>query len=463
MDLVIKNGTIVTSSSMYKADIEVKDGKITAIGNELSCEGFEVVNAEGKYVLPGAIDLHTHMSDPFGGTVSSDSEYTGSRAAALGGTTTMFDFAKQKHGMHLKEAIANKKAGYENTACIDYALHCIVTDLLENDCVLDEIDEVVEEGINTFKCYTVYKKEGIMVGDEEMPKIMVAAGEAGGMMTLHAENAGVVDFLIGKFKKEEKLSPWYHYKSRPEFAAAEADKRAIMMATNLGVPLYIVHMDNKEGLEAASAARQQGYPIYVETCPHYLEFNSEVYKRDDAVKFVCSPPIKNEESRKALWEGVKNGSVDTIATDHCPFKMEEKLWGANDFTKIPNGCGGIENRFPYMLSKANSGEISFEKVVELCCENPARIFGCSSKGAIEIGKDADIVIYDPEKKVIGSKENMHTACDHSIWDGYEYNGYPIATYLRGKLIVSNGEYVGTAGDGKFVKRARLKRYKATTD
>lgn len=452
MNFIIKGGTIVTACSMYEADLEVKDGRIVTIGQNLDTEGKEIVDASGKFVLPGAIDLHTHMSDPFGGTISSDSELTGSRAAACGGVTTMFDFATQNHGMHLMEAVEEKKRKFEGNACIDYTLHCIVTDLLESDCVLDEFKDVVDAGVNTFKCYTVYKKEGLMVGDEEMLKIMTTAAGVGGMMTLHAENAGMVDYLTERYKKEGKTSPWYHYQSRPELVAAEADQRAIDMAMNLNVPLYIVHMDNKQGLVAAANARREGYPIFVETCPHYLEFNSGVYRREDAVKFVCSPPIKNEESRQALWAGIRNGDVDTVATDHCPFTLEEKNWGKDDFTKIPNGCGGIENRYPYLLSAAHDGKISYSKAVEVCCENPAKIFGCREKGSLEIGKDADIVIYDPEKIVKCGSNTMHTACDHSIWDGYEYHGYPVQTYLRGKLIMDQGEYVGTPDDGHFVKR-----------
>ncbi len=452
MNFIIKNGILITGSSMTRADLEVREGRIVTIGQNLDSTGKEIVDASGKYVLPGAIDLHTHMSDPFGRTISSDSELTGSRAAACGGVTMLFDFATQQKGMHLLDALEEKKKGYKGNACIDYSLHCIVTDLFEEDKALEEFGDVVKAGVNAFKCYTVYREEGLMIDSDQMPKIMVAAAEAGGMMTLHAEAVGIIDYLIEKYKKEGKMSPWYHYQSRPEYAAAQADAEAIRLARNLNVPLYIVHMDNKEGLEEAAAAKRAGYPVFVETCPHYLEFNSEVYHREDAVKFVCSPPIKNEESRRALWAGIRNGDVDTIATDHCPFKLEEKNWGKDDFTKIPNGCGGIENRYPYMLSAANDGKIEFSRVVQVCCENPARIFGCKNKGSLEIGKDADIVIYDPQKTVVGGKDTMHTACDHSIWDGYAYHGYPVQTYLRGHLIMDHGKYVGTPGEGQFVKR-----------
>ena len=224
---------------------------------------------------------------------------------------------------------------------------------------------------------------------------------------------------------------------------------------HLHAPLYIVHMDNKEGVEAAAKAKMEGYPVFVETCPQYLEFTSEVYKRADAVKYVISPAIKNEESREALWKALQTGVIDTVATDHCPFTTEEKNWGKDDFTKIPNGCGGIENRYPYLLSAAHDGRLTYERVVQVCAENPAKIFGCSQKGSIQVGKDADLVIYDPQMTVTGGPDIMHTACDHSIWDGYEYHGYPVQTYLRGKLIADHGIYIGQAGDGRFVKRSPL--------
>lgn len=455
MGILFKNGTVVTSTAMFQADVRIQGEKITEVGQDLCMKDDQVEDMSGKYILPGAIDLHTHMSDPFGGTVSSDSEFTGTRAAACGGVTTVFDFAKQKKGMHLAEAVDIKKKAYENQACVDYALHCIVTDLMEDDQVLEEFADLVKDGVNTFKCYSVYKKEGIMVDNQQFAAILEQAGKVGGMATLHAEDAGVVDYLTEKYVKEGKLSPWYHYMSRPEWAAAQADISAIHMAMHLHAPLYIVHMDNKEGVEAAAKAKMEGYPVFVETCPQYLEFTSEVYKREDAVKYVISPAIKNEESREALWNALRTGVIDTVATDHCPFTTEEKNWGKDDFTKIPNGCGGIENRYPYLLSAAHDGRLTYERVVQVCAENPAKIFGCSQKGSIQVGKDADLVIYDPQMTVTGGPDIMHTACDHSIWDGYEYHGYPVQTYLRGKLVAEHGIYIGQAGDGRFVKRSPL--------
>lgn len=455
MDLIIKNGTIVTSTETYKADIAVTDGKITAIGKDFSEEGATVVDAEGKLVLPGAIDAHTHLAMPFGGTISADSYLAGTRAAACGGVTTVFDYPMQRKGMNILGVINDKKAVCEKEACVDYAFHCCITDLNGGE-ILEEMEKAVNEGITSFKCFLVYKKEGMMVDDGTLARLLLRAKEVGALINVHAENPDLIDLNIEKFKKEGKTSPWYHYMSRPEFVEAEADKRAVHWAKNLDASLYIVHMADKEGLEAAIDAKKDGYDIYVETCPQYLEFTSEVYKREDGRNFVCSPPMKGQESQDALWKAIKTGGIDTIATDHCPFQSYEKDWGKDDFTKIPNGCAGVENMYPYMLSAANEGKVSFNKVVELCSTNPAKIFGCTDKGSISVGKDADIVIYDSKKDFTVSVSNMHSDYDHTIWEGKKLHGYPVMTFLRGNLVYKDGDFVGKPGLGKFVKRAGRK-------
>ena len=273
---------------------------------------------------------------------------------------------------------------------------------------------------------------------------------------MNAENNELVNTLTGKYISEGKTDAWYHYMSRPEFVEGEADERAINLAKAANAPLYIVHLANKQGVEAVTKAKDEGYEIYAETCPQYLEFTSGVYKRADGRNFVCSPPMKGQESQDAIWEAIKRGDIDTIATDHCPFQQSEKDWGLNDFRKIPNGCAGIENMYPYMLGKANDGVISFEKAVELCSTNPAKIFGCTDKGEIAPGKDADIVIYDPAKEFTIHQENMHSDCDHTIWEGVKVHGYPVQTYSRGRLVFDNGEFVGERGWGRFVKCAKHK-------
>ena len=452
MDLLIKNGTIVTAKGSYKADVAVKDGKIAAIGKDLEVSATKVVDAKGKLVLPGAIDVHTHLAMPFGGTVSADSYLSGTRAAACGGVTTVFDYPVQHSGETIMGLINSKKAVLEKEACVDYAFHCCITDLNGGE-ILDEMETAVKEGITSFKCFFVYKKEKMMVDDATFVRLLLRAKELGAKINLHAENPDLIDMRTEQFLKEGKTSAWYHYLSRPEFVEAEADKRAVHWAKHLEAPLYIVHMADKEGLEECIKAKTEGHEIYIETCPQYLEFTSEVYKRADGRNFVCSPPMKGEESRLALWEAIKKGLITTIATDHCPFQSYEKDWGKDDFTKIPNGCAGIENMYPYMLSAANEGKITFNKAVELCSYNPAKIFGCDAKGAIEVGKDADIVIYDPTKDFTITNDKMHSDCDHTIWEGIKVKGYPEATYSRGKLVFKDGEFLGERGWGKFIKRS----------
>jgi dihydropyrimidinase len=451
MDLLIKNGTVVTAKESFVSDVAVRDGKIVCLGLNLPFDAARTVDARGKLVLPGAIDAHTHMSLPFGGTVSSDGYLSGTKAAACGGVTTIFDFATQQRGRGIIESVEERRALCAPEACVDYAFHCIVTDL-NDGALLDEFAAAVSYGVTSFKCYMVYREEGLMVEDGVLLKIMLKSKEVGAVTAVHAENPDLIDLNIARFLKEGKTSPWYHYLSRAEEVEAEADKRAVHLAKTIAAPLYLVHMADKEGLEAAREAKLLGHRVFIETCPHYLEFTCDVYKGDQARSFVCSPPMKGEESRRALWDAVKAGVIDTVATDHCPFMSYEKDWGKDDFTKIPNGCGGVENLYPYMLSAANEGKITFNRAVELCCANPARIFGCADKGTLSPGKDADIVIYDPQRSFTVSSGTMHSACDHTIWEGKTYRGYPVQTYVRGVLVYIEGNFVGAPGHGQFVKR-----------
>jgi len=450
VDLLIKNGTIISSTETYKADIAVKDGKIVAIGTQLPETAKTIVDAKGKLVLPGAIDVHTHLAMPFGGTVSADSYMTGTRAAACGGVTTVFDYPVQRKGNGIMSTINEKKAICEEEACIDYAFHCCITDINDGQ-IIEEMADAVAEGITSFKCFFVYKREGMMVDDGVFAQLLQRAKEVGAIINLHAENPDMIDLNVAKFKAEGKLSPWYHYLSRPEYVEAEADKRGIHWAKNLEAPLYLVHIADKEGLEAAIEAKKDGYDIFVETCPQYLEFTNEDYKRENGRNFVCQPPMKGQESQDALWKAIKTGAIDTVATDHC-LQSYEKDWGKDDFTKIPNGCAGVENLYPYMLSAANEGKISFNRAVELCSSNPAKIFGCADKGSLTVGKDADIVIYDTTKEFTISVDNMHSEYDHTIWEGKTLKGYPVMTFSRGNLVYKEGEFLGKPGHGKFVKR-----------
>jgi len=451
MDLLITGGTVVTGGSVFKADVGVKDGKIAAVGASLSLST-KTVDAAGLLVLPGAVDAHTHLQMPFGGTVSADGYEAGTRAAVCGGVTTVFDYAIQRKGKGIVQTVEERRKLSDPVICSDLAYHCAITSLGEGGELLDEFAFSAAYGVTSFKCFMVYKKEGMMIDDGMLMRIMRKAGETGILTNVHAENPDAIDARIAEFLAEGKTSPWYHYLSRPEFVEAEAVKRAIHWAKALGAKLYIVHLACKEGVEAVAQAKSEGYSIFAETCPQYLAFTSEVYKRPDGRNFVCSPPMKGPESQAALWKAVKLGVIDTVATDHCPFKQAEKDWGLDNFTRIPNGCPGVENLYPYMLAAANRGEISFPRAVQLCAENPAKIFGCAAKGSLDIGKDADIVLYDPNKDFTISVKNMHSDYDQTIWEGVQLRGYPVKTFLRGSLVYDNGSYVGKPGQGRYIKR-----------
>lgn len=447
-DLIIKNGTLVTPTSSFRADVAVKDGRIHAVAQAISEEAARVVDAAGKLVLPGAIDPHTHLAMPFGGTISADDYYAGTRAAVCGGTTTVFDFALQDFGENMVDTIKRRDALCAPDACCDYAFHIGVKDV--SGGLLDSMAEAVEYGVSSFKVFMVYD---FGVSDGVFFQVLTKSREIGALIGVHAENNEMVNTLTEQFISQGKTSPWYHYLSRPEWVEGEADERAIQWAKAAGAELYIVHLANKQGMEAVIRAKQAGYPIYAETCPQYLYFTNEVYKREDGRNFVCSPPMKGQESQDALWAGIRNGFIDTISTDHCPFQQSEKDWGLNDFRKIPNGCAGVENMYPFMLAAANAGRLSFNQVVRLCCANTASLFGCATKGSLDVGKDADIVIYDPEKDFTIRQTNMHSDVDHTIWEGVSLHGYPVQTYVRGRLVYDNGEFVGERGFGRYLKRA----------
>ena len=453
MDLIIKNGTLITAIEHYEADLAIENGKIVMIGRHLGIEADHVIDASNKYVLPGALDVHVHLQLPVGNLVSADSYESGTCAAACGGVTTVFDFVVAKKGQSLVDAIQETIRDFGTQACVDYGLHGVITGSCAN--ISEELEKSDEIGVSSFKLYMVYKD--LMVDDGVLAEALEKSKETGTLIQVHAENPTIINRRIEKFLSEGKTSAWYHYESRPEFVEAEAVKRAIHIAKAQNAPLYIVHLACREGLEEVTRARDEGYEIYAETCPHYLDFTNEVYQREDGRNFVCSPPIKGKDSRTALWDGIIRGDISTVATDHCPFQSFEKDLGKSDFTKIPNGCMGIENLYPYMLSEANKGHISFEKAVEVCCTNPAKIFACApQKGSISVGSDADVVIYDPNKNFVISKENMHSKVDYTIWEGKQISGYPIMVFSRGRLVFNEGSFVGNPGWGNFVKCGRHK-------
>lgn len=449
METIIKNGTVINAKETFKADVRIIDGIISAVALRLDTKTADkVIDATGLYVLPGAIDAHTHLEMPMGKTVSADSYETGTRAAACGGVTTVFDYTLQEHGKSMLGEIADRYRLAAPAACVDFCFHGGISEV--NDDRLNEVYDMVKEGFPSIKAYMTY---AFGLDDAALYKLLKVSADAGALITVHAESDGIVEANREAFKKEGLLDVWYHYLSRPEIAEEEADIRAIKLAEAAGAPIYIVHLANEAGVKYVAKKRAEGFPVYAETCPHYLAFTNEVYKRPDGIRFICSPPMKGKESQIALWEGVARGVIDTIATDHCPAQSFEKDWGREDFTLAPCGCMGIENMYPYMLNAANKGMISFERAVEICSTRVADIFGLApAKGRIQPGSDADIVLYDPKKDFTITVDKMHSNIDYTIYEGMKLKGYPVLTMSRGRVVYEDGEFKGEKGYGRLVRR-----------
>jgi len=450
MDLLIKNGTVINASGRCKADVAVSNGVITRVEDGITpAPDTQIADASGLLVLPGAVDVHTHFELSFGEFSSADDFMTGTRAAACGGVTTIIDFITPEKSEGLYEAFVKRNSAAAPKACIDYSFHMGITEL--TDAVLDEMAMIAGKGIPSFKLFMTYS---FRLTDEELYKAMERARDIGALTMIHAEDHEELESRKAAFVTGGNTSPWYHYLSRPEDVETAAVNRAVALARQVKAPLYIVHLACADGVATVAGARAEGYPVYAETCPQYLNFTNDVYKRADGRDFICSPSIKSAESRDALWQGLLNDDISVVATDHCPFNRPQKDRGMNDFTLTPNGVMGVENLYPYMLGEANKGRISFERVAGLCSLNPAKLFGLApAKGAVVPGADADIILYDPDKIHNISYKNMHSNLDHTIWEGTELKGYPVSTYSRGRLICENGKFTGTQGYGRFLTRS----------
>ena len=457
MRTLIKNGTIVTAVDQYTGDVLVEDEKIAVIGMALDipvANVDKVIDAAGKYVLPGGIDVHTHMDMPFGGATSADDFATGTRAAAFGGTTTIVDFAIQYRGQtlhHAWETWANKAEG---KAVVDYGFHMIITDL--NDQVEGEMDALVKQGITSFKMFMAYP--GVFMSDDgSIFKALLRTGKNGGTICMHAENGGVIDVLVQRALAEGKTAPKYHALTRPARAEAEATHRAIALAEMADVPIYIVHLSAAEALEMVTEARDRGLPAFAETCPQYLFLSYDNYEEPDfgGSKYVMSPPLRDKAKQDHLWRGLAFNDLQCISTDHCPFCMKEKRLGENDFSKIPNGAPGVETRMSLVYDGGvRPGRISLNRFVELTSTSPAKIFGLfPRKGTIAPGSDADIVVFDPNRTITLAAKTLHMNCDYNPYEGRQVTGATDTVLSRGRLVIENGAFVGRAGAGSFLKRA----------
>ena len=454
MTLLIKNGTIVTATDQYKGDVFVDGEKISVIGSALTMAADRTIDATGKYLFPGGIDVHTHLDMPFGGSMSSDDFETGTIAAAYGGTTTVVDFAIQYHGQTLHHAWETWMKKAEGKAAIDYGFHMIITEL--NDQVETEMDALVRQGVTSFKLFMAYP--GVfMLDDASIFKALLRTGKNGGTICMHAENGGVIDVLVKKALAEGKTAPKYHALTRPARAEAEATHRAIALAEIAGVPIYIVHLSAPEALEMVTEARDRGLPAYAETCPQYLFLSYDNYEEPgfNGAKYVMSPPLRAKEGQDRLWRGLAGNDLQAISTDHCPFCIkEQKVLGEHDFSKIPNGAPGVETRMSLVYDGGvRAGKISLNRFVELTSTSPAKIFGLfPRKGTIAPGSDADIVVFDPETKLTLGAKTLHMRCDYNPYEGREVTGATDTVISRGKVIIDAGKFTGKAGAGSFLKR-----------
>jgi len=455
LDLIIKNGKIVTASDTYVADVGVIDGKIDTLGANLNPgANTQVIDAKGKYVFPGGIDVHVHLQLPFSGTVSADDFENGTKAAACGGVTTVIDFAIQTKGKSIMEAVKARRAEADSKVCVDYGLHAAITDW--NDKTQAEIKTVIDYGIPTFKMFMIYKNEGWMANDAMLFSALEETAKLGGHIGVHAESVDVLDMLIERYAKEkEKWGAYGHTLSRPCYTEEEAIIRAIKWAEVTGGQLYIVHMSTGEGTDAVAAARERGVNVYAETCPQYLLLDDEVFKGENGHLYATCPQIKKPHDSERLWKGLADGDVQIIATDTCTFNTKQKSAWNGDFRKIPFGMPGVETMVPLMYTEGvGKRGFSVNQLVSLVSTNPAKLFGMyPKKGTIAIGSDADIVIFDPEKKVTLKAENLQTNCDWSPFEGWNLLGYPVVTISKGEVVAEDGKFVGVVGHGEFLKRS----------
>ena len=457
MSLLIKNGRVITAVDDYKGDIFVESEQVNLIGKNLDVKADRVIDAQGKYVIPGGIDPHTHLDMPFAGTVSADDFETGTRAAAHGGTTTLIDFAIQTKGRSTLEALETWHKKAEGKTAIDYGFHMIITDL-EDDRV-PEMRTLADEGITSYKLFMAYP--GVLYADDAtLFRAMRKAGEDGTVICMHAENGIVIDEIVKSALAEGKTGPKWHALTRPTRMEAEGVHRSIAIAEVADVPVYIVHLSSADALEQVVLARDRGAHVFAETCPQYLFLDHSYYEQEgfEGAKYVMTPPLREKWNQKELWRGLQMGDLMSISTDHCPFCFkEQKEMGINDFSKIPNGGPGVENRMSLVFNGGVvEGRISLNRFVELTSTASAKMFGLfPKKGTIAVGSDADIVIFNPDRKETISVNNSvthHMKVDYNAYEGFEVTGVSETVISRGKIIVENCEYLGKKGDGQYLKR-----------
>ena len=467
MAILIKSGKIITASESFYADILIEGEKISAVAENIpEQEGMQVIDAKGKLIMPGGVDVHTHLDLPMAGTVSSDDHYTGHKAAAFGGTTTVIDFISQEFS-HLQDCVNAWHQKADNKAAVDYSFHMNISHFDEN--IAKEIPQLKKEGITTLKVFTAYNNR-LRLDDGAIFKVMRIARDNGMLVMVHAENGDVIDVLTEEALAAGHTSPEWHALTRPALGAVESVFRTISLSALAEAPVYIVHMNTKGGVEHVRWARQKGLPVMGETCPQYMFFTIKQLRQPDGAKWICSPPMRSEEDNAGIWKAVEDGTMQVMATDHCPFfydgttpimyedqpiAIPGKELGKDDFTKIPNGLPGVGDRLMVLWScGVGTNRISPNRFVELTSTNPAKIFGMyPQKGTLLPGSDADIAIWDPDKEIqYGYKYAQHRT-DYNIYEGWPMKGVVEKVLLRGKLIVDGSKWLGGKGEGRFIERS----------
>jgi dihydropyrimidinase len=460
MSVLIRNGRIITAADDYLADVFIEDETVSMIGHSLTVDADRVIDAGGKYVLPGAIDPHTHMEMPFGGTVSCDDFTSGTTSAAFGGTTAIVDFCLQQPGQSIPDALATWHEKIERCPpVIDVGFHMAITDLHDGGRPEDLARLPEEEGVTSFKLFMAYKG-AIMVDDETLFRTMQVAAGCGALIMVHAENGDVIDVLVKQALAEGKTEPRWHAVTRPPITEAEATGRAIKLAHLAGCPLYVVHVSCEEAIAPVADARAAGWKIWAETCTQYLFIDQDHLEEPDfaGAKYVFTPPPRPRENQEHLWCALAGGVLSAVSSDHAPFNLAtQKTLGRDDFSKIPNGGPGVENRLQMLHHfGVRKGRLSMNQLVELCATNPARLFGLfPRKGTIAVGSDADIVVWDADKAVTISAATHHSNIDYNLYEGTEVVGSPEVVLVRGQVIIDGDELVAAPGTGRFVHRARF--------
>lgn len=447
-DLVIKGGRVITADTTYIADVAIKGERIAALGEDL--QGRKEVDARGKLVTPGAVDVHVHMQMPIGNFVSSDDFFSGTRAAAFGGTTSIVDFVEAAPDQPLLEALQQRQALADPRVTIDYGLHMTIgPDEMKK---LDQLSAVTEAGCASFKLYMAY---GFCLSDDQMMRALEAIRDVNGWPVVHAENWAVIQSLVARNLSAGNTSPHYHPLSRPAIMEGEAAGRVIDIATMVGTRLHIFHITCQEVVQQVARARARGLPVTGETCPQYLLQTQEVYDRPgvEGALPVCAPPIRHADSQQALWKALGRGDLQVVSTDHCPFTRAEKESGLDDFSQIPGGVPSVEIRFPALYSEGvRPGHLTLSQWVDRCCTTPARLAGMQRKGEVAVGYDADLVVFDPDTEVDVSVSSLHEDVDWTLYEGMTIHGWPIVTLSRGQIIVQDGHFHAEPGRGRFIRR-----------